>query len=114
MSVLYLSKNEAQNFILKISSLIAKGIIVQVYISKPKEEAKSKKIDPCIKMLELSGIKVSLKENFSQKIAVIDEKILWYGNINFLGYTELDECCMRITNAQIASEVEGDIVSETW
>ena len=113
MSVLYLSKNEAQNFILKISSLIAKGVVVQVYISKPKEEAKSKKIEPCIKMLELSGIKVSLKENFSQKIAVIDERILWYGNINFLGYTELDECCMRITNAQIASEVEGEIVSET-
>ena len=53
----------------------------------------------------------SCKENISQKIAIIDEKVLWYGNINFLGFTESEECAMRIVNPTIASEIEGETVN---
>ena len=56
------------------------------------------------------GATVSNKENISQKIAVIDEKVLWYGNINFLGYTETEECSMRLVNPSVASEIEAEIV----
>jgi len=42
----------------------------------------------------------------SQKIAIIDEKVMWYGNINYLGYTETEECSMRIMDSKIASEIE--------
>ena len=111
ISVPYLSRLEVQNFILKISSLIAKGVIIQIFINKPKDDAKLKKFELCVKLLEEAGIKVALKESFSQKIAVIDEKILWYGSVNFLGYTEAEECCMRIVDARIASEVEGELAS---
>ena len=41
----------------------------------------------------------------------IDEKVLWYGNINFLGFTESEECAMRIVNPTIAAEIEGAIVN---
>lgn len=41
-----------------------------------------------------------------------DEKVLWYGNINYPGYTEMEECCMRIENAKIASEIEGEVVEK--
>ena len=54
--------------------------------------------------------KVIEQENASQKIAIIDEKILWYGNINFLGYTENEECCMRIVDNKIASEIEAEVL----
>ena len=62
-------------------------------------------------MLENAGVKLFEHENVSQKIAVIDEKILWYGNVNFLGYTENEECCMRIVDNKIASEIEGELIS---
>ena len=38
--------------------------------------AKQKKIAPCISMLENIGIKVIEQENISQKITIIDEKII--------------------------------------
>ena len=41
---------------------------------------------------------------------IIDEKLIWYGNINFLGYTENEECCMRIVDNKIASEIESEIL----
>lgn len=111
MSVPYLSKNSVYDFVLKVSSIVSKGVIIQVYISIPKDESTQKKIEPYIEILDDAGIKVFVKENFTQKVAVIDEQILWYGSVNFLGFTENEECCMRIANTQIASEVEVEVVS---
>ena len=34
------------------------------------------------------------------------------GNINYLGYAEMEECCMRIEDAKIASEIEGEVVEK--
>ena len=92
------------------TALLVKGANIQILVRKQDDEAKQKKIDPCIKMLENIGIKVIEQENASQKIAIIDEKILWYGNINFLGYTENEECCMRIVDNKIASEIEAEVL----
>ncbi len=110
ISVPYLSKAEVQDFVLSSTALLVKGANIQILVRKQDDEAKQKKIDPCIKMLENIGIKVIEQENASQKIAIIDEKILWYGNINFLGYTENEECCMRIVDNKIASEIEVEIL----
>ena len=111
MSVPYISKYDVQNFILKASSLIAKGVSIKVFVCKPNDESKQKKIEQCVKLLEAAGIQVVQRDSFSQRIAVLDERILWYGSVNFLGFTESEECCMRIVNVQIASEVEGEVLS---
>ena len=108
----YLSKYEVQNFILYAAKSLANGCTVQVYTCRQEDEAKRKKLELCLMFLKDAGIKVGQKDSFSQKIAVLDESILWYGSVNFLGYTEKDECCMRIVNAQIASEVEGEVLAE--
>ena len=110
ISVPYIAKAEVQNFILNTTELLVKGIYIQILVRKQEDESKQKKIDPCIKMLENAGMKVTAQENISQKIAIIDEKIMWYCNINFLGYTENEECCMRIVENKIVSEIEGEIL----
>ena len=61
-------------------------------------------------MLEIAGAVVSGKENITQRLAVFDEKILWYGSINFLGYSEEEDCSIRICNAEIASAVEAEMM----
>lgn len=78
-----------------------------VFVTKAKDDYKQKKLALCKKVLEAVGIKVFEKEEFCQKASVIDEKILWYGNVNFLGYTENEECCLRIVEPKIASDIEG-------
>ena len=112
ISVPYLSKVNVQEFVLSSTALLVKGVNIQILIRKQDDDAKQKKIAPCISMLENIGIKVKKQENISQKITIIDEKIMWYGNINFLGYTESEECCMRIVDNKIASEIEAEILNE--
>lgn len=111
ISANYLSKAEVQNFILLASSLITKGVNVFVFVTKSKDESKQKKLTLCKKLLKDVGIKVFEKEELCQKVSVIDEKILWYGSVNFLGYTENKECCMRIMEPKIASEIEVEIMA---
>lgn len=81
ISVPYLSKSDVQNFVLSSTSLLVKGVSIQIIVRKQEDEAKKKK--PCIEMFENIGIRVIEQENISQKITIIDEKIIWYGNINF-------------------------------
>lgn len=111
ISANYLSKVEVQNFILLMSVLLSKGVNVFVFVTKAKDDPKQKKLILCKKLMEDVGIKVFEKEELCQKVSVIDEKILWYGNVNFLGYTEKEECCMRIVEPKIASEIEGEIAT---
>ena len=108
----YISKYETQNFVLMASKLLVNGVSIQIFIRSATEEWKLKKLNTCINLLDKAGIKVIQKENITQKLAVIDEKILWYGNINFLGFTEDEECAIRLLNSVIASEIEGKIVSD--
>ncbi len=82
-----------------------------VFVTKAKDDYKQKKLALCKKVLEAVGIKVFKKEEFCQKASVIDEKILWYGNVNFLGYTENEECYLRIVEPKIASDIKGEIVA---
>ena len=110
ISVPYLSKSDVQNFVLSTTTLLVKGVSIQIIVRKQEDEAKRKKSEPCIEMFENIGIKVIEQENISQKITIIDERIIWYGNINFLGYAENEECCMRIVDNKIASEIESEIL----
>lgn len=110
ISVPYLSKSDVQNFVLSSTTLLVKGVSIQIIVRKQEDEAKRKKSEPCIEMFENIGIRVIEQENIFQKITIIDEKIIWYGNINFLGYTENEECCMRIVDNKIASEIESEIL----
>ena len=106
----YLSISETQTCTLLASKLLTNGVGIQIFVRKPDDEWKFKKLQTCLNLLENAGITVIQKENVSQKIAIIDEKVLWYGNINFLGYSETEECAMRIVNPAIASEIEGEIL----
>jgi hypothetical protein len=106
----YLSKTETQTFALLTAKKIAEEVSIIVYVKKASDETKNNKLQACIQLLENIGIRVEEKDDLSQKIAIIDEKVLWYGNINYLGYTEIEECCMRIEDAKIASEIEGEVI----
>ena len=107
----FLLKYEVKEFLPLASKLISDGATVQIFVHKPNDVEKQKKLESSVKLLNEAGVQVNLKENLSQKIAIIDEKILWYGNINFLGYTEAEECAMRIVNTEIASEIESEILN---
>ena len=105
----YLSKTEVQKFLLLIPKIISNGCKIFITTRLHEDESRRKKQQQYIDMLETAGVAVSAKENISQRLAVFDEKILWYGSINFLGYSEAEDCSIRICNTQIASAVAADM-----
>ena len=71
-----------------------------------------------ILQLENAGIKVEKQNGLSPKTAIIDGKILWYENVNFLSVSnfltssteENDGCTIRIFSAAVAQEIESEMV----
>ena len=48
------------------------------------------------------GISVYFTEKTLQNIIIIDEQILWYGSTTPIGFSEENDCILRINNAKIA------------
>ena len=110
VSTPYLSKKEVQDFIWIASKVMLNGVQVIVFVKKADTEEKQKKQAVCLLSMENAGIEVHTKEELSQNLCVIDEKILWYGSVNYLGFSEKEACCMRICDAKIASEIESEVI----
>ena len=106
----YLSKTEVQKFLPLVSKILSCGCKIFITTRVHEDKERWKKQQPYIDMLETAGAFVSGKENITQRLAVFDEKILWYGSINFLGYSEAEDCSIRICNAEIASAVEAEMM----
>lgn len=58
-----------------------------------------------ITMLEQSDITVRTHNELQQRYAVIDESIVWYGNVDFLAYGRKDTDVLRFVNPDIAGEL---------
>ena len=58
-----------------------------------------------LKSLADAGVRVIEKAGAHQKFAVIDQSIVWYGNINLLGYGSAEESIIRLEQREIAEEL---------
>ena len=67
------------------------------------------KIAECIELLTQHGITVRTKDRIHQKFAIMDQRVVWYGSINFLSYGTSEESIMRIENMDIAGELMSSI-----
>ena len=56
-----------------------------------------------------AGIMLVFKPHIHQKFAIIDQKIVWYGSINLLGFGKSQESIMRLISTNIAQELSRTI-----
>lgn len=116
----YLTKTQTQNFIHLALKNIPDGARVLVFTRRAATAETRKKQDAMILQLENAGAKVEKRNELSQKTAIIDEKILWYGSVNFLSAPnfhtpnpqENEECTIRIFSAAVAQEIEAEMVGK--
>ena len=94
----YLSKTEVQKFLPLVPKILSNGCKIFITTKLHEDKDLQKKQQPYIDMFEAAGA------------VVFDEKILWYGSIDFLGYSEAEDCSIRICNAEVASAVEAEII----
>ena len=48
---------------------------------------------------------VSTLKQSCERFAVIDQEVVWYGNINLLAKDKVDDSIMRVLSKEIASEL---------
>ena len=100
----------------QITRLLAKALINGISISvvtRPPEDFKEKDREVVINntvSLGSYGIKVIYKSNFHQKFTVIDQKIVWYGSVNFLNFGTTEESIMRFESYDIAGELMDTVL----
>lgn len=63
------------------------------------------KASKAVTLLEESGAAVILQPKVYQRYAVIDQTILWYGGINFLGFDKAEGGTMRLCSPELAEEL---------
>lgn len=52
-----------------------------------------------------AGFYIKTVEESCERFAVIDQKVVWYGNINLLAKDKVDDSIMRVLSKEIASEL---------
>ncbi len=58
-----------------------------------------------LEQLRDMGFKIQLMEEACEHFAVVDQKIVWYGNMNFLSKEDMEDNLMRVISGNIAAEI---------
>jgi len=83
-----------------------------VVVTRPTSDFKEKDqpaLEETLTLLATAGVRLIFRSNIHQKFAICDQKIVWYGSINLLGFGRAEESIMRLENASIADELLGSI-----
>lgn len=107
----FVTKKRTMQFISDLRPTLSKNINI-VVVTRPIED--SGRIDitvikETIELLITENIRIIFKLGIHQKFAIIDQKIVWYGSINFLAYGSSEESLMRIESTKIAYELIASI-----
>ena len=90
-----------------MSPVILNGVSVTV-LTRPPEDFKEHEQDTVKRNADFlvdCGVQVRFKSDFHQKFTVIDQKIAWYGSVNFLSFGNHEESIMRFENCDLAGQL---------
>jgi len=96
-------------------SEILKNQVEITVITRPSrdfKEDRQKELKQIFKAAEETGVRLIFRSNIHQKFAIIDNKITWYGSINFLSFGYSEESIMRLESSSIAYELAESIKNE--
>ena len=102
-----LQKGRLQKLLLLLQELQASGVEIIIYTktSSSYDSKYQKSVQEAITLIEQYGIVVHTHTELQQRYAIIDQRIVWYGSVNFLSYARNDMVALRFVNADIAGEL---------
>ena len=59
-------------------------------------------------------MEVSVYSDLQQRYAVIDARVVWYGNVDFLAFGKKDTNVLRFVDADIAGELLSNFNMAQW
>ncbi len=81
------------------------AVVVHVKTEDSFEAKYRADIREAITLLEQSGVTVVKHRDLQQRYAILDETIVWYGNVDLLAFGRKDADVLRFENADIAGEL---------
>lgn len=103
----FLHKSRLNVILPVLEEKIALGASVTVCTQAPESDRPEQReaIGGLIARLEESGIDVKTQKDLSYRYAVIDQSIVWYGNIEYLSYSMKDANALRFESPDTAGEL---------
>lgn len=101
----FVSKRAINKLMSAFEPVIDKLTVITKPETEYKKEDAARRAKECIDILKSCGINIKVMPKVHQKFAVIDRRLVWYGSINFLGFSAIDESAMRLENKAIAEEL---------
>ncbi len=103
----FVKKRRMTQMLQHLQNVLDRNIMITI-VTRPVKDFKEKDRPAHQKNLDLlkkNGINLILKSKIHQKFSIIDQRVVWYGSINFLSYGNSQESLMRIESSNIANEL---------
>ena len=112
----FVTKRTVSNILQYFSAAVVNEVRVTIVTRHP--EAFSGKgyaaLEQTLKVLKSVGVNIVFKTtSIHQKFAVIDQRLVWYGSINLLGFGSAEESMMRLESTSIAGALLASISKST-
>ena len=99
----YLQKGRVGRLLPLLQSTVSRGVKITVHTND--DDARRSEIAAAVDALQSAGAEVILHKDLQQRYAVLDEYIVWYGNVDLLAFGRRDTDVLRFENADIAGEL---------
>jgi len=87
---------------------IARGVHVRIVTRPPYGTGQDSKdeVAELIRELRSLGVTVDLRERMHEKMAIIDDRILWHGSLNIFSHRKTSESMLRIVNSKLCRHLD--------
>lgn len=99
----YLQKGRVGRLLPLLQGAASHGVRITVHTND--DDARQSEITTAVDALQSAGAEVILHKDLQQRYAVLDERIVWYGNVDLLAFGRRDTDVLRFENADIAGEL---------
>lgn len=108
----FMRKSRLTQIVRLLASAKLNGASVTV-ITRPPEnfkESERETVSQNAEYLNQYGVKVKFKPDFHQKFVIADQRIVWYGSVNFLSFGRHEESVMRFENEEVAGQLMDTVI----
>ena len=103
----YIQKGRVSKLLPALQEIVADGITVPVHTREVEsyDPIHQPEIQETILLLRQTGTQVLTHQGLQQRYAVIDESVVWYGNVDFFAFGRKDAEVLRFVNSDVAGEL---------
>lgn len=107
----FVSQNRAVHYYPVLHALIFRKVLIDVY-TRPKGEQSltlREQFDSVQRTFNRIGANFHLRPGMHEKIAVIDDRVLWHGSLNILSHNDTRESMLRFDFPDLVRDIMSDL-----